>query len=238
MSFRYDPALPDALWEVSFDVETGETVALVGHSGAGKFTAAHLLLRFWDVDAGAISVGGHDLRDLSQAALRDLITIVAQETFLFRASVADNIRLGRPAATDAKVIEAARQALADEFITALPEGYRTIVGERGVKLSGGQRQRIALAAALLKDSPILVLDEPVSNLDAESERELTAAIRQAWVGRTVIMIAHRLSTIRSADRLVVLGHGRVAETGSHEELLSHGGVYAHLIASQTTGVLD
>lgn len=232
VSFRYGPGRSEALREVSFDVAVGETVALVGHSGAGKSTAAHLLLRFWDVDAGAISIGGHDLRDLPQATLRELITFVPQDTYLFHASVADNIRLGRPDATEAEVVEAARQALADEFITGLPEGYDTLVGERGASLSGGQRQRIALAGALLKDSPILVLDEPVSNLDAESERELTAAMSKARIGRTVVMIAHRLSTIRTADRLVVLDHGRFAETGTHQELLTRDGVYTRLIASQ------
>ncbi|MGH2943779.1 MAG: ABC transporter ATP-binding protein, partial [Solirubrobacteraceae bacterium] len=232
VSFRYGDGLPDALHDASFEIAPGETVALVGHSGAGKSTAAHLLLRFWDVAAGTISVGGHDLRELPQATLRELVTFVPQDTYLFHSSVADNIRLGRPEATDEQVRRAARQALADEFIERLPDGYETIVGERGSKLSGGQRQRIALARAVLKDSPILVMDEPVSNLDAESELELRSAMAEARRGRTVLVIAHRLSTIKTADRLVVLERGRVAQVGRHDELLTAGGTYASLIAGQ------
>ena len=235
VSFRYRPDLPDALGSVSFGVAPGETVALVGHSGAGKSTSAHLLLRFWDVTGGRITVGGHDLRELPQHLLRELVTFVPQDTYLFHTSVAENIRLGRPDATDDEVRAAARQALADEFITALPDGYDTLVGERGAKLSGGQRQRIALARAVIKDSPILVMDEPVSNLDAESERELAVAMDQARKGRTVLVIAHRLSTIKTADRLVVLDRGRVAEVGRHDDLVASGGTYARLVSSQQAG---
>ncbi len=238
VSFRYRPDLPDALGSVSFGVAPGETVALVGHSGAGKSTSAHLLLRFWDVTGGSVSIGGHDVREMPQHALRELVTFVPQDTYLFHTSVAENIRLGRPDATDDEVRTAARQALADEFITALPDGYDTLVGERGAKLSGGQRQRIALARAVIKDSPILVMDEPVSNLDAESERELAAAMAQARKGRTVLVIAHRLSTIKTADRLVVLDRGRVAEVGRHDDLVAAGGTYARLVSSQQAGGPD
>lgn len=234
VSFRYDPDLPDAVTDVSFEVHSGETVALVGHSGAGKSTTAHLLLRFWDVTEGLVRVGGHDVRDLPQHTLRELVTFVPQDGYLFHSSVGDNIRLGRPDATDAEVERAARAAVAHEFIEALPDGYDTLVGERGAQLSGGQRQRIALARALLKGSPILVMDEPVSNLDAESEQELTAAMAAAHRGRTTVVIAHRLSTIRTADRLVVFDRGAIVEQGTHEGLLAAGGTYAELIASQST----
>ena len=232
VSLRYGAGLPDALHDASFEIAPGETVALVGHSGAGKSTAAHLLLRFWDVAAGAISrrrprparaAAGHaararDVRPAGHLPLPQL----RRRQHPPRAARRER-RAGR---------RAARQALADEFIERLPDAYETIVGERGSKLSGGQRQRIALARAVLKDSPILVMDEPVSNLDAESELELRSAMAEARRGRTVLVIAHRLSTIKTADRLVVLDRGRVAETGRHDDLLAAGGTYARLIASQ------
>ncbi len=232
VTFRYRSDLPAAAERVTFHVDAGETVALVGHSGAGKSTTAHLLMRFWDVESGTISVGGHDVRDLPQDHLRELVTFVPQDVYLFHTSVGENIRLGRPDATDADVEAAATAALAHEFISALPDGYDTLVGERGAQLSGGQRQRIALARALVKDSPILVMDEPVSSLDAESEAELTAAMSAARAGRTVVVIAHRLSTIRTADRLVVLDGGRVVEEGTHDDLLASKGPYATLVAPQ------
>ncbi|MGH3612447.1 MAG: thiol reductant ABC exporter subunit CydC [Pseudonocardia sp.] len=232
VSFGYSTALADAVTDISFEVAPGETVALVGHSGAGKSTCASLLLRLWDVRRGGISIGGHDIRDFPQDDLRRLLTLVPQDVFLFNVSVAENIRLGRPEATDEQVRAAARTALLEDFITALPDGYDTIAGELGARMSGGQRQRVAIARALLKDAPILVMDEAVSNLDTTSEREVAAAMARARTGRTTLVIAHRLSTIRAADRIVVLESGRVVQTGTHEELIAAGGAYTRLLASQ------
>jgi ABC-type multidrug transport system fused ATPase/permease subunit len=235
--FRYRPELPDVLRDVAFTVRPGETVALVGRSGAGKSTCTHLLMRFWEVAGGQVTIGGHDIRALPQQQLRGLVTLVPQDIYLFTMTIAENIRLGRPDASDAEVERAARLALAHDFIVGLPNGYETNAGERGAQLSGGQRQRIAIARALLKDAPILVMDEAVSNLDTENERLLQQAIATLRAGRTTLIIAHRLSTIRSADRIVVLANGRVAEEGSHEDLVVRQGVYARLIASQREGLL-
>ncbi|MBI3977956.1 MAG: thiol reductant ABC exporter subunit CydC, partial [Chloroflexi bacterium] len=232
VGFAYGPGEPPALANVTFAVEPGQTVALVGRSGAGKTTVAHLLLRFWDSQAGAIRLGGHDLRRFGLDALRRQIALVSQDTYLFNATVADNIRLGRPDAGDAEVETAARRANAHEFISRLPDGYRTLAGERGLQLSGGQRQRIAIARALLKDAPVLILDEATSHLDAENELQVRQALARLMAGRTTVVIAHRLSTVRDADRIVVLDAGRVAEQGTHDELLDRGGVYAALVAAQ------
>ncbi|HUQ94454.1 MAG TPA: ABC transporter ATP-binding protein [Bryobacteraceae bacterium] len=229
LAFRY-PSAPQGfvLRDVSLTVNAGEVLALVGPSGAGKSTLANLIARLYDVTAGSIRVDGHDIRDVTLASLREQIGVVAQDTFLFNDTVVNNIRYGRPAATEGEVREAAQNALADEFIGQLPLGYSTIIGERGMKLSGGQRQRIAIARAVLKNAPILILDEATSHLDTESEMLVQRALANLINGRTVIVIAHRLSTVRRADKIVVLDQGRIVETGAHDQLVNAGGVYQRL----------
>lgn len=230
--FSYGDGLPDVLRDASFEIGPGETVALVGHSGAGKSTCAHLLLRFWDVQGGAVQVAGIDVRDLTQVALRDAISLVPQDSYLFNLSIAENIRLGNPAASDADVLDAAKRAQVSEFADELPDGLATEVGERGAALSGGQRQRIAIARALVRNAPILVLDEAVSNVDALGERLLRAALDEARSGRTTLIIAHRLSTIRDADRVVMLEDGRIVADGPHRVLVTTSDAYRRLIATQ------
>jgi ATP-binding cassette subfamily C protein CydCD len=230
VSFAYGLEEALALSQVSFAIMPGQTVALVGRSGSGKTTTAHLLMRFWDPIDGKIFLDGHDLRDFGLDVLRQQMALVSQDTYLFNTTVRENLRLGRPDATEQEMIAAAQQANAHEFISHLPDGYGTMIGERGVQLSGGQRQRLAIARAILRDAPILILDEATSHLDSENERLVHQALKRLMAGRTTLMIAHRLSTVREADNLVVLDAGAVVEQGTHEALIAKGGVYARLVA--------
>ena len=213
---------------VSLEVPAGKTVALVGHTGCGKTTLTNLVPRFYDVGGGAVSIDGQDVRDLQTADLRRHIGIVNQDPFLFSTSIAENIRFGKPEASDDEVRAAARTAQADDFIEALPEGYETVIGERGFTLSGGQRQRIAIARALVMDPRILILDDATSSVDVETEFRIRAALQEVMRGRTTFIIAHRPSTISLAEEVIVLDHGQIVERGSHEELVAAAGLYAHM----------
>ena len=238
VSFGYDAGNGLALRDVCLDVEPGQTVALVGPSGAGKTTCAHLLLRFWDPADGAVTLAGRDLREFTLDHLREQVSLVSQDTYLFNTTIRDNIRLGRPDATQEEVEEAAGLAHVHRFISRLPAGYDTVIGERGVQLSGGQRQRIAIARALLKDAPVLILDEATSHLDAINEELIHQAVDRLVEGRTTLVIAHRLSTIRDADRIVVLDSGAIAEQGTHDDLLRANGLYANLVITQLVSAAE
>ena len=231
VNFSYVPGQP-VLTNVHFNIGAGQMFALVGPTGAGKSTIAALVARLYDPDSGAVKIDGRDLREFTQKSLRDQISFVLQESILFRTTLAENIAFGKPDAKQQEIIRAAELADADEFISKLPNGYDTLVGERGVTLSGGQRQRIAIARAIIRDSPILILDEPSSGLDAASEKLVFEALERLMKGRTVLLIAHRLATVRRANMILVVDHGRIVEQGSHEQLLEVGGIYSNLYQLQ------
>ena len=229
--FAYEKDRP-ILKGVSIDVPAGETVAIVGPSGSGKSTIGRLLFRFYDVTSGSLAIDGQDVRDVTQKSLHKSIGVVPQDTVLFNDTIYYNIAYGREGAREADVRQAAKDAQIDEFIMSLPDGYNTMVGERGLKLSGGEKQRVGIARTLLKNPPILLLDEATSALDSETEHDIQDALETAGQGRTVIMIAHRLSTVANADKIVVLEAGRVVEAGTHQELLERGGRYKDLWSLQ------
>jgi ATP-binding cassette subfamily B protein/subfamily B ATP-binding cassette protein MsbA len=231
VTFRYRDDVP-VLENISFSAEPGRMVALVGPTGVGKTTIISLIPRFYDPAEGRVTLDGHDLKTLTLQSLRSNISMVLQDVFLFNGSIADNIAYGSPGATRAQIEEAARAACAHDFIADAPDGYDTVVGERGMLLSGGQKQRIAIARAVLKNSPVLVLDEATASVDTETEAQIQRAIHNLMGTRTIIVIAHRLSTVKRADKIIVLDKGRVVESGKHEELMDNGGLYARLCRTQ------
>ncbi|WP_308206907.1 ABC transporter ATP-binding protein [Actinoallomurus rhizosphaericola] len=238
VGFRYAGAADDTLSDVDLSVPAGSSLAVVGETGSGKTTLSYLIPRLYDVSSGSVTIDGIDVRDLSFDDLTRAVGVVSQETYLFHASVADNLRFAKPDATDAELVEAARVAQIHDHIAALPDGYDTVVGERGYRFSGGEKQRLAIARAVLRDPPILVLDEATSALDTRTERAVQEAIDALSAGRTTITIAHRLSTIRGADQIVVLDRGRVAERGTHESLLARDGRYAALVRRDARLTVD
>ena len=234
VSFAYEGG-PPVITELSLHIKPGQLAALVGPTGAGKTTIVSLLPRFYEANSGEIKIDGMDIRKYKQNSLREQISFVLQETLLFRATVAENIAYGKPNATREEIVRAARLANADEFIDRMEDGYDTMVGERGVTLSGGQRQRITIARAIIRDSPILILDEPSAGLDAESEKLVFDALGNLMEGKTSIVIAHRLATVRRADVIFVIDAGIVVEQGTHEELIAQGGLYSRLYELQFKG---
>ena len=218
--------------DVTLDIKEKTTTAIVGPSGGGKTTITALLSRFWDVDEGKVTLGGRDVRDYSFDSLMENFSFVFQRVYLFQDTIANNIRFGQPDAPMEKVIEAAKKACCHDFIMALPDGYETIVGEGGASLSGGEKQRIAIARAMMKDAPIIILDEATANVDPENEKELTNAIENLTSEKTIIMIAHRLKTVRNADQIFVINNGKIAQHGTHDELIARGGEYARLFEVQ------
>jgi subfamily B ATP-binding cassette protein MsbA len=233
VSFGYSADRP-VLHDVDFTINAGQFIGVVGPTGAGKSTVASLIPRFYDPLSGSVRIDGVDVRDMKLSHLRDQIGYVLQDTVLFRGTIAENIAFGRPGASDDEIIAAAKLANAHEFIMQMPGGYRAMVGERGATLSGGQRQRIGIARVMIRNSPILLLDEPTAALDTESERLVIDALERLMKGKTVIAIAHRLSTIRDADQIMVISGGTVAEMGNHDELIAKDGIYAALHAAQFT----
>lgn len=239
VSFSYEAesnVAVKALDNVSFHARQGEVTAIVGPSGGGKSTIANLISRFWDVTEGSIQIGGVDIREIPLAELMKLVGFVFQDTFLFKQNVLDNIRMGNPDATEAQVIEAAKAAQCHEFIENLPDGYYTVIGSSGIRLSGGERQRIAIARAIIKDSPIIVLDEATAFSDPENEYLIQKAFEKLIKDKTVVMIAHRLSTIRNADQILVIEKGHLIEQGTHDELVANGGKYKQMWNSYVESV--
>lgn len=236
VDFHYVENIP-VLSDISFKIKKGEMAALVGPTGVGKTTIAHLIPRFYDPSAGAILINGVNIKDIKLHSLRKHISIVSQDVFLFNGTVKENILFGRPEASEEEVIEAAKAANAHQFIMELEKGYETQVGERGVKLSGGQKQRISIARAILKNAPILILDEATSAVDTKTEMQIQEALKNLMKDKTSIVIAHRLSTIQEADQIIILKDGRIVESGKHEELINANGLYASLCQNQMGGIL-